>query len=91
MQKKRQIEVFTAGCGVCEEAVQLVRKIACSSCEVTVHNVTHAHDKAVQEKVKKYGIKRLPSVVVDGKLASCCTSDGVDEQALRALGVGQSY
>jgi MerR family mercuric resistance operon transcriptional regulator len=89
MRKKRQIEVFTAGCGVCEEAVQLVRKIACSSCEVTVHNVAHAHDKAVQEKVKQYGIKRLPSVVVDGKLASCCAVGGVDEHALRALGVGR--
>jgi glutaredoxin 3 len=89
MQKKRQIEVFTAGCGICEEAVQVVQRIACSSCEVTVHNV--AGDKAVEEKAKQYGVKRLPAVVVDGKLASCCSGGGVDEAALRALGVGVSY
>jgi glutaredoxin 3 len=89
MQKKRQIEVFTAGCGICEEAVQVVQRIACSSCEVTVHNV--ADDKAVEEKAKQYGVKRLPAVVVDGKLASCCSGGGVDEAALRGLGVGVSY
>ncbi len=90
MKKKRQIEVFTAGCSVCEEAVQLVQRVACSSCEVTVHNVAK-NEKAVQAKVKKYGIKRLPAVVVEGKLASCCTGGGVDAEALRALGVGSSY
>jgi glutaredoxin 3 len=90
MKKKRQIEVFTAGCGVCEEAVQLVQRLACSNCQVTVHNVTK-ETKALRDKVKKYGIKRLPSVVVDGKLASCCTGGGVDAEALRALGVGQAY
>ena len=89
MEKKRQIEVFTAGCGICEEAVEVVRRIAGSSCEVTVHNV--ANDKGVEEKAKQYGIKRLPAVVVDGKLAGCCTGGGVDEAALRALGVGVSY
>lgn len=90
MQNKRQIEVFTAGCGVCDEAVEVVKRVACSSCEVTVLNT---NDKGVDEKVKKYGIKRLPAVVVDGQLASCCTGGGVDEASLRALGVGaaQSY
>lgn len=87
--KKRQIEVFTAGCSVCQEAVQFVQRLACSTCEVTVHNVSK-ETKAVREKVEKYGIKRLPSVVVDGKLASCCTGGGVDAEALRALGVGSA-
>jgi len=89
MKKKRQIEVFTAGCAVCEEAVQLVQRLACSNCEVTIHNVTK-ETKVLRDKVKRYGIKRLPSVVVDGKLASCCAGGGVDADTLRALGVGQS-
>lgn len=87
MEKKRQIEVFTAGCGICEEAVQIVRRIACSGCEVTVQNVT---EKGVDEKAKQYGIKRLPAVVVDGQLANCCMGGGVDEASLRALGVGSA-
>jgi glutaredoxin len=91
MDKKRQIEVFTAGCGVCDEAVELVRSIACSGCEVTVHNVTEKENRAVQDKVKQYGIQRLPSIVVDGKLAGCCTGGGIDADALRSMGVGSSY
>lgn len=91
MDNKRQIEVFTAGCGVCDEAVEVVRSVACSGCEVTVHNVTEKENRAVQDKVKQYGIKRLPSVVVDGKLADCCSGGGVDAEQLRALGVGSSY
>ena len=33
---KRHIEVFTAGCRLCDEAVQLVHRLACGSCEVEV-------------------------------------------------------
>lgn len=36
---KRQIEIFTAGCPVCEPAVALVKEMTCPDCEVTVHNL----------------------------------------------------
>ena len=85
MSGKRQVVVFTAGCPVCDETVQLVNKIACSSCEVEVLNTQEA---SVAEKAKSYGIKSLPAVVVDGKLAECCAGRGVDEQALRKAGIG---
>mgnify|MGYP006927736518 CR=1 FL=1 len=35
MNDKRQIEVFIAGCPVCDDAISLVNRIACPSCEVT--------------------------------------------------------
>lgn len=38
---KRQVEVVTAGCPVCEPAVQLVQEAACPDCEVTVFNLMH--------------------------------------------------
>ena len=85
MSGKRQVVVFTAGCPVCDETVQLVNKIACSSCEVEVLKTQEA---SVAEKAKSYGIKSLPAVVVDGKLAECCAGRGVDEQALRKAGIG---
>src|SRR5262249_33286680 len=34
--QKRQVEVFTAGCPVCEPVVELVERIACPSCDVTI-------------------------------------------------------
>ncbi|MCH7865020.1 MAG: hypothetical protein IIC56_07395, partial [Proteobacteria bacterium] len=42
MTVKRQIEVFSAGCAVCEAAIATVRRIACESCEVTVLDMTDA-------------------------------------------------
>jgi len=36
MNEKRKVEIFSAGCPVCEEAVSVVKRMACSSCEVTV-------------------------------------------------------
>ena len=35
MNDKRQIEVFIAGCPVCDDAISLVNRLACPSCEVT--------------------------------------------------------
>jgi hypothetical protein len=31
---KREVEVFTAGCPLCEETVNLVKSLACPNCEL---------------------------------------------------------
>ena len=85
MSNKRQIEIFSAGCPACEEAVQTVNKIACPSCDVQVLDM---HEPEVAAKAKKYGVRSIPAVVIDGKLADCCAGRGVDEATLRAAGVG---
>ncbi len=84
--KKRTIEIFTAGCSVCEETVKLVQSISCPSCDVQIFDMRT--DTAAKAKAKKYGVKRLPSVAVNGKLADCCQQSGVDANTLRTLGVG---
>jgi len=85
METKRQIEVFSAGCPACDETQALVRRLACPSCEVTVHDM---HDPAVAAKAKSYGIHAVPAVVIDGRLAACCAGPGPDEASLRAAGIG---
>jgi len=82
---KRKIEIFSAGCAACKETIQLVNRIACSSCEVTVLDMK---DKNVAARAKKLGVRCVPAVAVDGKLADCCAGRGVDEKALRAAAVG---
>jgi hypothetical protein len=42
----------------------------------------------VQAKARRYGIARVPAVVVNGQLASCCSVGAVDAKALRQHGVG---
>jgi glutaredoxin len=83
----RQVEVFSAGCAACQETIDLINQIACPSCEITVRDM---HDAAVAKHAKALGIRSVPAVVINGKLADCCAGRGVDEGALRAAGVGQA-
>ena len=85
MSAKRKIEVFSAGCAACEETINLVNQIACPSCDVEVLNM---HEADVAARAKENGIRSVPAVVIDGKLADCCAERGVDETTLRASGVG---
>jgi glutaredoxin len=83
---KRVVEVFTAGCSICDEAVAAVRATACESCDVQVHDMK---TEPAQAKARQYGIKRVPAVVVNGQLAECCQQGAVDVKTLQRLGVGQ--
>lgn len=85
MEQKRRVEVFTAGCPACEPTVQLVKSIACPSCDVQVLDMNQPE---VASKAKEYGVKVVPAVVVNGKLAGCCAGSGPDEATLRAEGLG---
>lgn len=87
MNATRKIEVFSAGCPVCEEIIALVNRIACSSCEVTVLDMNKSE---VAARAKRLGIRSIPAVAINGKLADCCAGRGPDEKTLRAAGVGQS-
>ena len=86
---KRRVEVFTAGCPVCEPTVELVKKVACDSCEVVVYDLNKGcSTNECRDKAEKYGILRLPAIAVDGKLLECCKNGGVSEKVLRDAGVG---
>ena len=80
MESKRKVEVFSAGCALCEEVIDLVRREAGSSTEVIVRKMI---DARVLAQAEKLGIRSVPAVVIDGKLASCCTPRGVDLQVLK--------
>ena len=83
---KRNIEIFSAGCPVCTETIELVKQLACSSCEVTVLDMNQA---VVASRAKALNIRSVPAVVIDGQLAVCCAERGPNEASLRAAGIGQ--
>ena len=88
---KRKIELFTAGCTVCEPVIEMVKAMACSSCEVVIYNIAQPCDtKECLEKVKAYGIKALPAIAVDGKLLACCQNKGISVDELKKPGIGQA-
>lgn len=88
---KRQVEIFTANCPVCDPTVKLIKELACEQCQITIYDtVKQCNDKTCITKIKEYGLQRLPAVVVNGRLLSCCEGQPVTREALIAAGVGQS-
>ncbi|MBT5299584.1 MAG: hypothetical protein HN578_11540 [Rhodospirillales bacterium] len=85
MADSRQIDIYSAGCAVCENAVNMVKEMVCPSCQITIKDMS---DDAIANEAKRLGIKSVPAIVIDGRLADCCNAGGPDPQALRAAGVG---
>ncbi|OJW77735.1 MAG: glutaredoxin [Bacteroidetes bacterium 46-16] len=87
---KRKVELFTAGCPVCEPIVEMVKSMACSSCEVVIYDLSKPCDtNECVDKVKTYGIKSLPAVAVNGVLLDCCQNKGVSVDTLIKAGLGE--
>jgi hypothetical protein len=63
----KRIEVFSAGCSLCQDAVRAAEGLG------KVEVVDMRGGDAAQ-RAKQYGISRVPAVVIDGRLADCCQS-----------------
>lgn len=88
---KRLVEVFTAGCPICDPTVKMVKDLACGNCDVVVYDLNQGCEtNECRNKASAYGIVRLPAVAVNGKLVDCCANQQpVNREALIAAGVGQ--
>ncbi|MGH1419422.1 MAG: thioredoxin family protein [Hyphomicrobiaceae bacterium] len=84
--KSRKIEIFSASCPICQDAIKQVKEAACPSCDIEVLDMSTAQ---AQTRAKELGINGVPAVAIDGKLANCCCNRGVDMEVLRAAGLGQ--
>jgi glutaredoxin 3 len=78
---KHRIEIFSAGCATCQSTVEMVKKLAGAEHEVQVRDM---QQRDIASQASEYGIRSLPAVVIDGKLARCCAERGPDENTLRA-------
>lgn len=86
MAGRRKVEVFSAGCPACNDTVKLIQSIACPSCDVTVLDM---HDPNVASRARSLGVRSVPAIMVDGKLADCCSGGGTEEATLKSAGLGQ--
>ena len=87
MNTRRKIEIFSTGCPVCAEILELVNQVACPSCEISILDMREPN---VASRAKGLGIRSVPAVVIDGKLADCCVGRGPDMNTLKSFGLGQS-
>ena len=86
MATTRKIEIFSAGCPVCQETIRLVQNMACADCDVAVLDM---NDPAIASRAKGLGVRSVPAVAIDGKLADCCAGRGPDVATWKAAGIGQ--
>lgn len=77
---RKQIEIFTAGCPACDEAVVRVRQLAGGMHDISIRDM---HQPAVAAAARRHGVKSLPAIVIDGRLADCCAGRGPEEAVLR--------
>lgn len=86
----QKIEVFTAGCYICNNAVKKIKDLACPNCEVVVYDLNEKCESNIcEKKAKEYGIESVPAVAIDGELADCCNNKGIDIEILKKSGLGQ--
>ena len=86
MAAKRKVEVFSAGCAVCDSTVEMIKLWAGPWDEVIIHDTTVV---GVAKRAKSLGVRTVPAVFIDGTLTGCCAGHGCDESILRAHGLGQ--
>lgn len=88
---KRTIEVFTAGCPMCEETVALVQSLTCPSCDLQIYDLREGcATNECRDKAKRYGVTAVPAVAVNGVLLDCCRREPITADRLRAAGIGQA-
>jgi glutaredoxin 3 len=58
----------------------ICKRIAGSTHDIEIHDMHQAH---IAARAKQNGIRSVPRLIVDGKLAGCCAGRGPDEAILR--------
>jgi hypothetical protein len=47
------------------------------------------NDSEVARRAKALGVRVVPAVAIEGKLADCCSGSGIDAQVLKLAGLGK--
>jgi len=79
--QRMKIEIFSAGCSACNETLEMVKRLAGSAHDLVIHVM---HQSEIASKAKSYGVRSVPAVVIDGKLASCCAGRGPEERIIKS-------
>jgi hypothetical protein len=62
MVENHTFEIFSANCPLCKN-IEIRKHEGCSQTVYDVNDIT----PEIREKMKKYGIKAIPTTVIDGK------------------------
>ena len=60
-----KFEIFGAGCNLCKSALETLRNSVCEECEIVEYDLQNPIKGEIQEKIRKYDIKVVPTIIVD--------------------------
>ncbi len=66
-KKGHIIEIFSSGCPLCIDAINIIELGKCGPCEIFIYD-TNKIDKPLRGKIVKYKIKAVPTIVIDGEI-----------------------
>ncbi len=66
---RHKIELFRANCKLCDYAEEELKEVVCGKCEIIIYKPEDCVDGSCCVKAENYGVKAVPSIVIDGKLA----------------------
>lgn len=75
----KMIEVFSAGCPLCDETLQRVRSRVSNEDELIVQDL---HTEAGRRRAASLGVARVPALAIDGSVAECCHMEPVRVELL---------
>jgi hypothetical protein len=61
------IEIFSANCPLCKHITEDIQIGKCAACNQKVYDVNNMTDE-IKVKMKEYGIKAVPTTIIDGKI-----------------------
>ncbi|MEM4641950.1 MAG: thioredoxin family protein [Candidatus Caldarchaeum sp.] len=62
-----RLELFISDCPLCRKTRAMIELGKCAGCSFTVHDLSKNFN-AVEELVKKYQIRSVPTLIIDGKI-----------------------
>jgi len=60
-----KFEIFSGGCELCKMAIETLKDTVSDNHEVVEYSLQSPIQEEIQEKIKKYDINVVPSIIVD--------------------------
>jgi hypothetical protein len=67
MKQHHTIEIFSANCPLCKHITDDIEIGKCEGCNQIIYNVNEMTND-LKLKMKEYGIKAVPTTIIDGKI-----------------------
>ena len=67
MNQLHTIEIFSANCPLCKHITDDIEIGKCEGCNQIVYDVNNMTEE-VKVKMKDYGVKAVPTTIIDGKI-----------------------